>query len=1592
MMEINRILPGAQRDFSRAIDPMNSSLNNIERALGGMNNSQDMNSLNRNINNLSGAVRGTSGPGNPTNGLNSSVNRMEGQLSSLLTTLNSSIAQLSQTISGSSNAGGGHASPPSGGGHDPITSGGNVPPRSSSPPPSGGGGLSGLAAMGSHGGGMLKGLGVLSIFNEVKDALSKSGEMENKFSTPNAEIMLRMGTDLTGSLDFLRTVALDNQKDAAKWQKGLGTGYKLNMTELNEGISKAFDMGIRSPEFVKAMGENIAAAKKIIPDVDLTGLDVFRQMADTFSRGNSAQEMQDRMKQMTVVMKETELQFGISGAVQTEYQNMYAKQIKATSKNANDLAVKFNKVNKAAVIMDRAGIDKQELTDLTQFANTSLTKVSGEQMQQYQLMAENYNKETGSNMNFMQLRQMGQAGGADVQAQILATAKKGELKDILTQAGYSPDEIRNPNSVVGSDKYEKALALAQEKYNENGDQLKVMIGANIKMIDKNGKELPSDMEAAVTAGKQYDAKITNPYVGTEASKDNGAAQLQKSLDQFNEIMKTNVYVNTAEQIKNWFENILYSNKLFSDLNKVLGDLTGITLPELGSLLMGLAVGMMALKTVFGGLSGIVSGVVGWGARLLGIGRAGAGAAEAGAVAARAAGGVGAAEARAVAGVAEGAGVGVAEGAGAGARAAGGVGSASEVIPGQISIEQMTGARAGTGVAEGAGAGARAGVAEGAGAGARGLAEAAAGAGAAGAGAAEGVGAGLSGMGKLMKGFKGVKAIPVIGTVLGLVASGYDIATAKDKKRAVATNAGSWAGAGAGASAGALAGAAIGSVIPIVGTAVGAVAGSIIGGVAGAIGGEKATAEIYDNFDSIKAGAQKTWDDWDKGVVSVWESTKSAFSTAGGWLSDSFDNISKGASTTWDDWSKGVVNASDSVSNFLGGIPGMLAGAGTSISSWFSDIGKGIGDTLKAGLKSAGELASDIGKGVSKTASDVGTGISNAASTAGNWVSDVGSSIWGGIKSIWAGGNDNVPYDSYPALLHKGEMVLPAPKANWLRTSMGANAVPTTSVTGSKNSSNSFVSGLPSYAGGLDYVGASIPNPVPGAKIENSWGNERSKAATGGTGQHQGIDIFSSNGTPIKAAYPGTVSNSGWNTIGGWRVGITDDSQTYWYYAHMNEDPSQMTPLNSRVSVGQVIGNVGSSGDAKGTPPHLHFGIEPGYGQGGTWVNPFPYLSGAVDSMLGSLVAGGASGVAGGVTQSAELTNMNNMLNNANKAVSENITIKARDYYMRQWANGLIDMDQVGTGIASAIATGSYPGMNGTSSAPGVNGASGDSGYTGVSSYGASGNSGSSSMLGSLLASGAGVNPNRNEMMDYINNVASKKGVPSDIALATAWTESEMTQFKNGQVYKDNDDYGLMQINHKSWSDTYDWNRVSNDWKYNVDSGMTILSDRYRKAVSMGLDPARGAYSGYNTYSNLDRYATENDSRDTNFFRNYQGAPWRALAWGDKITEPTNAIIGEDAPQYPEYAIPTNPAYKNRAVDLLKSAANDIGVSTSELAGGGMNIHVNSDNTQVVSELQAVVGRLDELIDVMTKSLSPMKVAFAPQRVASTDSTNIRNFI
>lgn len=98
-----------------------------------------------------------------------------------------------------------------------------------------------------------------------------------------------------------------------------------------------------------------------------------------------------------------------------------------------------------------------------------------------------------------------------------------------------------------------------------------------------------------------------------------------------------------------------------------------------------------------------------------------------------------------------------------------------------------------------------------------------------------------------------------------------------------------------------------------------------------------------------------------------------------------------------------------------------------------------------------------------------------------------------------------------------------------------------------------------------------------------------------------MDIFAPRDTPIRATTRGVVLNVGENRLGGRTVMVLGPGRQRHYYAHLERYADIRE--GQWIEAGDVVGSVGDSGNAQGTPTHLHYGI---YTAGGA-VNPYPLL-------------------------------------------------------------------------------------------------------------------------------------------------------------------------------------------------------------------------------------------------------------------------------------------------------------------------------------------------------------------------------------------------
>lgn len=122
--------------------------------------------------------------------------------------------------------------------------------------------------------------------------------------------------------------------------------------------------------------------------------------------------------------------------------------------------------------------------------------------------------------------------------------------------------------------------------------------------------------------------------------------------------------------------------------------------------------------------------------------------------------------------------------------------------------------------------------------------------------------------------------------------------------------------------------------------------------------------------------------------------------------------------------------------------------------------------------------------------------------------------------------------------------------------------------------------------------------VSKSQVANTW-----QAPRGNDRLHQGQDIFAPRGTPVLSATEGYIANIGENSLGGQTVSVVGAGGRLYYYAHLDSYAPGIAE-GDWVTPQTVLGHVGTTGNAAGTPPHLHFGV---YSPGGA-LNPLPLLT------------------------------------------------------------------------------------------------------------------------------------------------------------------------------------------------------------------------------------------------------------------------------------------------------------------------------------------------------------------------------------------------
>jgi peptidoglycan LD-endopeptidase LytH len=135
--------------------------------------------------------------------------------------------------------------------------------------------------------------------------------------------------------------------------------------------------------------------------------------------------------------------------------------------------------------------------------------------------------------------------------------------------------------------------------------------------------------------------------------------------------------------------------------------------------------------------------------------------------------------------------------------------------------------------------------------------------------------------------------------------------------------------------------------------------------------------------------------------------------------------------------------------------------------------------------------------------------------------------------------------------------------------------------------------------------------VPVSGVDPLEVRDTYSASRGERGLHAALDIMAPRGTPIVSADSGRVWKIRSNTLGGRTVYALDAGEHFvYYYAHLDRYADGLKE-GMPLLPGDVIGYVGTTGNAPPDTPHLHFQVMRYRGDGRWWnlepVDPFPFL-------------------------------------------------------------------------------------------------------------------------------------------------------------------------------------------------------------------------------------------------------------------------------------------------------------------------------------------------------------------------------------------------
>ncbi|MBC7999908.1 MAG: M23 family metallopeptidase [Leptolyngbya sp.] len=175
----------------------------------------------------------------------------------------------------------------------------------------------------------------------------------------------------------------------------------------------------------------------------------------------------------------------------------------------------------------------------------------------------------------------------------------------------------------------------------------------------------------------------------------------------------------------------------------------------------------------------------------------------------------------------------------------------------------------------------------------------------------------------------------------------------------------------------------------------------------------------------------------------------------------------------------------------------------------------------------------------------------------------------------------------PVLLGLGGLWLPSVSAAEVKASARANPA--------KNAVSSEVKKAPEAEISDEQVASAISDlrtrhllvPIDGIPVERFKG---SFFEIRGETRHEATDIAAVRNTPVRAVEDGTIEKLFLSKLGGNTIYQTDPSKKYvYYYAHLEGYEPSLTD-GAKIKRGDIIGYVGTSGNAPPNSPHLHFSI------------------------------------------------------------------------------------------------------------------------------------------------------------------------------------------------------------------------------------------------------------------------------------------------------------------------------------------------------------------------------------------------------------------